>query len=76
MRFPVSWWSDKENTAFPGNTIFIIKRTRGEELHQVVTNLLLEVATQNQVVKRCPLNILKEVFIFVPLTIKHEHFAV
>src|SRR5262249_32095895 len=74
--FAVARRSNEQDSSFPGYAILLISSARCKELHQVVTNILLEAASHNQVVERCPLDILEEVLILVPAAaIKHQHFT-
>src|SRR5690242_17281674 len=61
MSFAVACRSNKQDSAFPGNIVLFIKCTRSKELHQVVKNLLLETAPEDQVIERSIFNILEEI---------------
>ena len=74
--FAVARRANKQNAAFPWDVVLFIQSTRGKELYQVITNLLLEIATHDQVIEGCILDVLEEMFIFVPLTVvEYQHLA-
>src|SRR5258708_8567227 len=74
--FAIASRSDEQNTAFPGHVVLFIQSTRSKELYQVIKDLLLESATQDQVIERGILDILKERLVLVPATIvEHQHLA-
>src|SRR5260221_7343530 len=76
VRLAVAWRANKQNTAFPGNTILFACLPCPEELRQDVLNILFQTALQYQVIKACAFNILKEMGILVPTTIvKYHHLT-
>src|SRR6266516_3416745 len=76
MCFAIARRSNKQYTSFPGDTILFVSGTRCKELRQVVEDVLLEVAPQNQIIESRTFNILEEMFILVPaVAIKHQHFT-
>ena len=66
MGFAVACRPDEQDTTLPGNAILFVEGPRGEELDQVIANILLETTTQDQVVEGRPLNILEKVLILLP----------
>ena len=76
MGLAIARGSNEQDTAFPGHVVLFIECTRSKELYQVIKDLLLEAATQDQVIERGVLDVLEEMLVLIPATIvEHQHLA-
>src|SRR5713101_534274 len=76
MSFAVAGRTNEEDATLPRDIVGCISGARGEELGQVVMDILLECTLQDQVVEGGVLDGVEEVFVFVPAAvIENKNFT-